>query len=376
MDHVPLNLPILVPCPSTEAVLLEDGSLRFVPIRRGRDQLQVDAPWGRMVHDVVVRGRRIEDCVATVDRPQFDALLRRLAAGGRLIPAERLGAVDVARYDRQVRWFAQEGADGPLAQRRLASATVLMIGVGGFGASVAELLARAGVGTLALVDVERVEEEHLPGHLVYNQRDIGVRKAFAAANRLEGIAGDLRVVPVDLAVDGAAAVARLVRRFRPDLLVCAVEDRPDAVRQWIDESAFAHGVPVLHGGARAPLAYVGPLLVPGETRCFRCFVIASGAGGEPGLAERADGLGVAGHPVRPAAGWADAAAATLAAGQAVAHLTGVHVPSILGRQCELDTRTLQVEWIGDECDPGFVVDDAQCTMCRALAPWPQADAPS
>ena len=350
----------LVPVPSDEAVLLEDGTLLLLPVRGG-EQLQVDAPWGRMVHDVVIRGLAAEDCVCEDDRPLFDATLRHLAAHGRLLPAERVSSVDVERYDRQVRWFAQEGLDGPAAQRRLATSTVLVIGVGGFGSAVAEMLARTGVGKLALVDIERVEEENLPRQLLYDDRDIGVRKAFAAATRLEEIAPDLQAVAVEQEITSGADVERLVRRFRPDLVVCAADRPPIAVKSWLDEGAFGLGVPVMHGGSRPPYSYVGPLLVPGVTPCYSCFSTSRSEPGADELERHVNAIRDAAPPSFPSVGWGDVTAAMLAAGQVVAMLTGAHESAVLGREWELDVRTLQAEWMEalpergvthcERCDP-------------------------
>lgn len=353
-----MSTPRLVPCPSTETVLLDDGTLLLLPVRGG-EQLQVDAPWGRMVHDVVVLGRPVDECVTIGDRELFDATLRHLATNGRLLPAERVAAVDVERYDRQVRWFAQEGIDGPEAQRRLALSTVLIIGVGGFGAAMAEMLARAGVGTMALVDIDRVEEENLPRQLLYGDRDIGVRKAFAAANRLEQLAPDLRVVPVEKEITNGEDVARLVRRFRPDIVIGAADRPPISVKSWIDQGAFALGVPVIHGGSRPPYAYVGPMLVPGETPCYECFFRSRSAVGSDTFEREVNALRDANPPSFPSIGWGDITAATLGAGQVVALLTGVHDPAILGREWELDVRTLTIDWMEALPERG----DVRCSRC-------------
>lgn len=348
----------LVPCPSTETVLLADGTLLLLPVR-GREQLQVDAPWGRMVHDVVVRGRPVDDCVAGADRELFDETLRQLAAKGRLMPAERIGSADLARYDRQVRWFAQETGDGPAVQRRLAAATALVLGVGGFGAAIAELLARAGTGMLALVDVDRVEAENLPRQMLYSERDIGARKAFAAAQRLEDICPEVRVVPVDTELSGSHEVAHLVRRFRPDVVICAADRPPIAIKQWVDDGAFALGVPVLHGGSRPPFAYVGPMLVPGETSCYGCFSRSRTAPGADAMEAEVNALRDADPPSLPAVGWADVTAATLAAGQVVALLTQLHPPAIMGREWELDVRTLIPTWMDPLPERGVL----RCPRC-------------
>jgi molybdopterin/thiamine biosynthesis adenylyltransferase len=348
--------PSYVTCPSTESVLLDDGTLLLIPVR-GREQLQVDSPWGRMVHDVVVRGVPVEQCVSALDRATFDETIRYLAVRRVLLPADQVAAVDVERFDRQVRWFAQEGVDGPAAQRRLAMSTVLMLGVGGFGAPFAELLARAGVGTIALADSDRVEEQNLPRQLLFTDRDIGVRKVFAAAMHLEQIAPDSNFVAIDQEITCAEDVAKLVRRVQPDLVVCAADRPPQAIKEWVDAGAFALGIPVLHGGARPPFAYAGPLLVPGVTSCYACFYASRVAPGSEELEAEVSIRRNEDPPALPAVGWADVTAASMCAGQAISLLGGIHGSSMLGREFELDIRTMESEWM----EPGCHVECPRCT---------------
>ncbi|MBC7645009.1 MAG: ThiF family adenylyltransferase, partial [Thermoleophilia bacterium] len=136
-------------CPGVEPFLHADGTLYFLPVP-GRDQLQVDAPFGGWLHELAVVG-------ATPDVPSdqleaFVEVVEYLRDEGYLRAQTRIHSEDTSSHDRQVRWFGQEGVDGPAAQRRLAASTVLVLGVGGLGGSVAELLARSGVGRLVLLD--------------------------------------------------------------------------------------------------------------------------------------------------------------------------------------------------------------------------------
>src|SRR6185295_4625364 len=68
-----------------------------------------------------------------------------------------VAAPDTERYSRQI-LFAPIGEAG---QQRLAASTVAIVGCGATGAASAALLARAGVGTLVLIDRDFVEESNL-----------------------------------------------------------------------------------------------------------------------------------------------------------------------------------------------------------------------
>ncbi|HZN10866.1 MAG TPA: ThiF family adenylyltransferase, partial [Blastocatellia bacterium] len=90
--------------------------------------------------------------------------------------------MDSERYSRQV-LFAGIGQEG---QARLRASRAVVIGCGALGALHAEMLARAGVGRLRLVDRDFVEESNLQRQIMYEERDVRERlpKAVAAAARV------------------------------------------------------------------------------------------------------------------------------------------------------------------------------------------------
>jgi len=97
----------------------------------------------------------------------------------------------IDRYHRQS-LLAGIGADG---QRRLADSTALILGCGALGCVSAELLARAGVGRLRIVDRDFVELTNLQRQLLYDERDAAeaLPKAIAAKRRLERINSEITI---------------------------------------------------------------------------------------------------------------------------------------------------------------------------------------
>src|SRR5436305_14549365 len=87
------------------------------------------------------------------------------------------------RYSRQI-LFDGIGEEG---QRRLRAARVLVVGCGALGSAQAEMLARAGVGCLRIVDRDFVEESNLQRQTMFTEADARERvtKAVAAARRGE-----------------------------------------------------------------------------------------------------------------------------------------------------------------------------------------------
>ena len=76
---------------------------------------------------------------------------------------------------------------GILGQKKILSAKVLIIGVGGLGSPVAEFLARAGVGTLGIVDNDKVSLSNLHRQTLYSTPDIGQSKVKIAKNKITKI---------------------------------------------------------------------------------------------------------------------------------------------------------------------------------------------
>lgn len=190
---------------------------------------------------------------------------------------------DPERYSRQTR-FAGVGAEG---QRRLAAASVAVVGCGALGGAVAVALARAGVGHLRLVDRDVPESSNLPRQLLFDEADVarGLPKAVAAARHLERVNSAARYEPmvVDLRAANASSVLAGV-----DVIVDGSDNFE--VRFLVNEFACRERVPWVYGGA---IGVEGRVLaiVPGRTACLRCLVPDPPA---PGALPTCDTAGIIG----------------------------------------------------------------------------------
>jgi len=95
------------------------------------------------------------------------------------------------RYSRQA-LFAPIGPEG---QKRIRQAKVALVGCGAIGASTLSLLARAGVGTLRIIDRDYVESSNLQRQLLFDEEDArqSFPKAEAAAGKIRAINSEVRV---------------------------------------------------------------------------------------------------------------------------------------------------------------------------------------
>jgi len=98
-------------------------------------------------------------------------------------PDVDLSPDELKRYSRHLTLpeFGREG------QEKLKAASVLLVGAGGLGSPAATYLAAAGVGTIGLVDFDRVEESNLQRQILYGTSDIGRPKLEVAKERLEDL---------------------------------------------------------------------------------------------------------------------------------------------------------------------------------------------
>ncbi len=166
------------------------------------------------------------------------------------------------RYSRQV-LFAGIGFEG---QRRIGAAHVAVVGCGATGAASSSLLARAGVGTLTIVDRDFVEDSNLQRQVLFDEEDarLGLPKAEAARRKLNGINAQVEVRP-HIADLTPANIAELLGRS--DVLLDATDNYE--TRYLLNDYAVSTGKPWIYAAAVG--AYVaGMNVLPGETACLAC----------------------------------------------------------------------------------------------------------
>ncbi|HTS09635.1 MAG TPA: ThiF family adenylyltransferase, partial [Candidatus Eisenbacteria bacterium] len=97
------------------------------------------------------------------------------------------------RYSRQI-LFHPIGEDG---QKKIAAARVAIVGCGATGSALAALLARAGVGTLRIIDRDYVEPSNLQRQSLFDEADAAesLPKAIAAARKIAAFNSDIIVEP-------------------------------------------------------------------------------------------------------------------------------------------------------------------------------------
>ncbi len=88
----------------------------------------------------------------------------------------------------------------PEGQRKIRSTSVAVVGVGGTGSHISELMVRMGFGKVKIVDHDTVELSNLNRQSLYDEEDIGRPKVYAAHEKLTKINREVEVIPVNLKV--------------------------------------------------------------------------------------------------------------------------------------------------------------------------------
>ena len=206
---------------------------------------------------------------------------------------------DLSRYHRQtlLTGFGEAG------QRKLLDSTVLVLGCGALGTVIADMLSRAGVGHLVLVDRDFIEMTNLQRQVLFDERDVAdaLPKAEAAKRKIARINSQVTVTAV---VDDVNAANIEKYASGADVLVDGLDNFE--TRYLANDCAVKHGIPYVYGGAVATVGAAFVILphtehgvAPWEqaksgaraTPCLRCLFEEAPP---PGTSPTCDTVGVLG----------------------------------------------------------------------------------
>jgi molybdopterin-synthase adenylyltransferase len=171
---------------------------------------------------------------------------------------------DLSRYARQVRF----APFGEAAQRQLGQGRVLLCGCGALGSNIANLLVRAGVGMLRIVDRDFVELSNLQRQSLFDESDAAAAmpKSIAAAEKLRKINSSVTIEPL-VADIGPTNIKRLCDGV--DLILDGADNFE--TRFLINDAALRFKIPWIYGGCVGAEGQSMTIL-PGETPCLRCLM--------------------------------------------------------------------------------------------------------
>ena len=315
--------------------------------------------------DDLTRDMQRDGC--SVPREDIEAAVATLSEAGYLEdatvcpPPGTFTRREIARYRRNadfLSFFSPSTRSAYDAQARLLQARVVVLGLGGLGASIAASLASAGVGTLRVVDFDTVELSNLNRQVLYTEADLGRPKSEAAARALHQTNPNVAIDPVERRIESVADAHEVVSGY--DFVVCAADRPRYLIHEWVSFAAAAEGIPWAWGSNVGLTLQMG-LIDPGRTGCFECERLRGGAEHSWYELVRHWQINVLGdRDVNPCIAPVSMMLAGKIALEVVFFLTQSTKPASYGVTVSYDLRTLQ-----SRLDP--VPVHPKCTACRSAA---------
>ncbi|MFQ6034286.1 MAG: ThiF family adenylyltransferase [Sedimentisphaerales bacterium] len=166
----------------------------------------------------------------------------------------------IERYSRQIILEEVSGA----GQEKLLSSKVLIVGAGGLGAPAALYLAAAGIGTIGIIDYDKVDLTNLQRQIIHHTADIGTEKVNSARAKINAINPEVTVRTYQAKVT-AENISEIIRQY--DFIIDGTDSFP--AKFLINDACYFEKVPFSHAGI---LRFCGQLItvLPGKTTCYRC----------------------------------------------------------------------------------------------------------
>lgn len=171
-----------------------------------------------------------------------------------------LSAEERSRYDRQIK-IGEIGAAG---QAKLKQAKICICGAGGLGSPAAIYLAAAGIGTLTIIDHDRVTLSNLNRQILHHETDIGRYKVDSAKGKLSYFNSHVIVNARQINITEENVVGLVSGH---DVIIDALDNLE--TRYTLNKAALVLGIPFIHG---AVSGFEGRIMtvIPGRSTCLRC----------------------------------------------------------------------------------------------------------
>lgn len=215
------------------------------------------------------KGRRSTDLAGQLSQKGYNKIFT-LSGGieewqARSLPMEypdrALSQTEYRRYSRHL-LLPQVGIEG---QKKLKRAKVLIVGLGGLGAPSCLYLAAAGVGTIGLVDFDKVELSNLQRQILYREADVQKAKAGAAQSHLNALNSEIRLIPHEEKFNGDNA-KKLISNYD---IVLGGSDNFEA-RYLLNDTCYHLNKTFVDGAVSRFEGQVTVFSRQHKTPCYRC----------------------------------------------------------------------------------------------------------
>jgi adenylyltransferase/sulfurtransferase len=164
------------------------------------------------------------------------------------------------RYSRQEKIIGKEN------QKKLSSSTIAIVGLGATGSSSAELLTRAGIKNLIIIDRDYIEESNLQRQHLFTEDDINKPKAEIVEKHLKKINSKIKIKSYFDNLDEGN-----INLLKSDIILDCTDNL--TTRFLINEYSIKENIPWIYSAAIRNSGYIFNS-IPGKT-CLKCFIAES-----------------------------------------------------------------------------------------------------
>ncbi|MEK6916268.1 MAG: ThiF family adenylyltransferase [Nanoarchaeota archaeon] len=167
------------------------------------------------------------------------------------------------RYSRQ-ELYQNIGKPG---QKKISAASVCVVGIGALGTVASELLVRAGIGEIKLIDRDFIELNNLQRQTLFTESDVGKIKAETASETLKKINSQVNIIPknLDLTYENIEVVGK------PNVILACTDNMES--RFLLNDYALKNNIPFVYGVSVSDKGYI--LNVAKGRTCLRCIFKSS-----------------------------------------------------------------------------------------------------
>ncbi|MBI3590089.1 MAG: HesA/MoeB/ThiF family protein [Candidatus Melainabacteria bacterium] len=164
-------------------------------------------------------------------------------------------------YSRQI-ILPEIGASG---QKKLLSSKVLVLGAGGLGSAVLCYLASSGIGTIGIVDSDKVDLSNLHRQIIHSADDLKKSKVISAKEKINKLNSDVRVVTYETKLD-KHNIEKIFGDF--EVIIDGFDNFKD--KFLVNDYCISLNKKLVHAGV---VGFEGQILtvVPGKSACLRCY---------------------------------------------------------------------------------------------------------
>ena len=171
---------------------------------------------------------------------------------------------------------------GIVGQKKIKSSKILVIGMGGLGCPLSIYLASLGVGTIGIVDNDKVELSNLNRQIIYDIKDIGKYKVNIARKKIKKINNKSKIKSYRIRL-GKSNIEKLIKKYD---IICDGTDNFET-RFLINDQSLKQKKVLISAAVNGFEGHIFKFDFRRKTPCYRCFMPE-----DPGKHNNCDSLGV------------------------------------------------------------------------------------